>query len=258
MQGPHLSPNSRPRSSPSPFSAFSRKATPDCKGAWETASVWAAMSPGSTNLGKKSGPWQSEASVGEVMWLRPGVDGEVAPPGPPLSPRDRLCSHSSAWCLSENSLRFCLCSWRMPSISSAGSSLSTTSQSYQPAPYSSSKSAPSASLSRKRQEPPVLRETSLPPFWGSPQPLVCGRQAQRWEGLGSRDRERTTPLLTRCLQGPSQGSLANSGLALAHPSSSYPAPLRSPGRCSSSLCLPPLPHPAVRPPPLGPTAVNPL
>lgn len=52
VQGPHLSPNSRPGSSPSPFSVFSRKATPDCKGAWETASVWAAVSPGSINLGK--------------------------------------------------------------------------------------------------------------------------------------------------------------------------------------------------------------
>lgn len=183
---------------------FSRKATPDCKGAWETASVWAAVSPGSTNLGK-SGPWQSESSVGEVMWLRPGVDGEVAPPGPPLSPRDRLCSHSSAWCLAENSLRFCLCSWRMPSISSAGSSLSTTSQSYQPAPHSSCKSAPSASLSQKRQEPPVLPEITLPSSWGSPQQLVCGRQAQQWEGLESRGQGKDYTPLDEVSAGPIAG-----------------------------------------------------
>lgn len=165
----------------------------------------------------------------------------------------------------ENPPWFCPCSQSMPSTSSAGSSLSTPPSSCRPASCSSSKSKPSAETRCECQEPPGLPGMRLPvlllrPYchlsWGASGNWCVEGRPRNGRAWAAGDGTRTTARLSTAISGgPAQGrqrpalALLSCPAPLAPTSQAYTAP-------TSAFRLSPPQHPAIRPPPRGPTAVN--
>lgn len=174
-EGPRLVLESRSRSRPGHFPAFSRTTTPGCKGIWEM-SDWAAMSPerGRTDLGGKS-LWPAGVRglcggdvVGSWTWSR----GRW-----PRWPRERgplPCGQNALWS--------CLCSRSTAWISSAGSCSCTPPRSCRPTSCSSSKC-----------EPRAPEDTRLP---GTPRCPSCEAELPRPLGCGRQGPEQTGPPLS--------------------------------------------------------------